>query len=429
MARVLITRTRDRGSALVMAAIVSVIVFALGAGMVALAAHQSNASNNDRRRQQAVDAALSGLVVADSALSRNAAYAGSGLQPFSGGAAEFEVTVVTDTTTGAAFRRIITATAYAPSKAASSKAVRTMQQVVELDAVGFTYGMFSETDLATGSSSTVIGDVYTNGNLTLGNSQDYIGNIFARGNISTGSNQKITGTVSADGDVSVSSSSTSVYGSVYAGGNILTGGTIRDTAQAGGSIGCAKVQGSCIPYSPPPRVPPQHLPTFVWDPANYPSVVAYASGAAFVAAVAKQNAQGTFYVTGNVVFSKQDTLYLTGDMTIVATGNIALPGGVSNHTVNGANVQLVIIATNAGTISPANNFTIPATVRTLMYTKGVFDAKNSSTFTGALYAGELSAGAHVSVTHALTFSPGFDWSAASPQSFTVRNVTTREISA
>jgi hypothetical protein len=90
-------------------------------------------------------------------------------------------------------------------------------------------------------------------------------------------------------------------------------------------------------------------------------------------------------------------------------------------------VQLTIVSSGGGTITPFNNFTIPSTVTTLMFTEGAFDAKNSSTFTGALYAGSLSNGARLTVTHAPLDDTGFDWTAANPQSFAVRNVSTREI--
>ena len=422
------SRSRDRGSALVMAVIISVIVFALGGLLLALVSHESAASNVDRRRQQAIDAAFAGLVVANSALTRNSAFATTGLVPFTGGSAQFEVTVAADPASTTGFGRLITSVGYAPSKAAIARSTRSVVQAVELEPIGFTYGVFSETVIVTGSSSTVIGDIYTNGDITLGNSQDYIGSIYARGNVYTGANQKITGNVYANGNISLGSNSTSVYGSAFAIGNIATGGTIRDTAQAGGTIGCAKVLGACIPNSPPPPVPVQHLPEFAWNPANYAAVSTYATGAAFVSTHSKVNMQGTFYVTGDVSFAKQDSLWLTGDVTIVATGNISLPGAVVNNAASAAKVQLTVISSGGGTITPANNFTIPSTVSTLLYTTGTFDARNSSTFRGVLYAGGVTSGAHISVTHELLTAPGFNWAPASPQAFTVRNISTRETS-
>jgi Tfp pilus assembly protein PilX len=419
---------RDRGSALVVAVIISVIVFSLSGLLLALVSHESSASNVDRRRQQAIDAAFAGLVVANSALTRNSAFATTGLLPFTGGSAEFEVTITADPASTTGFGRLITSVGYAPSKAAVTRSTRSVVQVVELEPIGFTYGVFSETDISMGSSSTVIGDIYTNQDVKLGNSQDYIGSIYARGDVVTGSNQKITGTVYANGDIVIGSSSSTLYGSAFAGGDISTGGTIRDTAQAGGTIGCTKVLGACIPHSPPPPVPVQHLPAFVWNPANYASVTTYATGAAFVSTHSKVNTQGTFYVTGNVSFAKQDELRLTGDMTIVATGSIALPGSVVNKAAGAAKVQLTVISAGGGGITPANNFTIPSSVTTLLYTTGTFDAKNSSTFRGVLYAGGVTSGAHISVTHELLTAPGFNWAPASPQAFTIRNISTRETS-
>ncbi len=420
----------DRGSALVMAAIISVVVFALAGVLLSFANRESTASNHDRQRQQAIDAAMAGSVVANSALTTNASFTGSGLVAFAGGSAEFEVSVVTDTTVVGGLRRVVTSHGYAPSKALS-KEMRTVRQVVDLDPVSFSYGVFAAGNFGDGSSSTVIGGIYTGGNITLGNAHDYIGDLYSRGNIVTGSNQQITGTLHANGNVIVTNTSTNVFGSVYARGNIETGGTIRDVAQAGGTIGSSgcptiKVQGTCIQHQAPPLVQEQKLPTFVYSAANYlPLVPINMSGTAFVAEYKNKNVSGVFNLTGSADFDKNDSLRLTGDLTIVASGNIILPGTVSNNSSVGANVQLTVIA--QGSATAANNLTIPATITTLVYTKGNFDAKNSSTFTGVLYAGgNISIGANSSITYAPISAPGFDWTLANPQSFTIRNISTRE---
>ena len=417
----------DDGFTMVMAVVITAIVFALGGTWLAYADHENGASAHDGRRQHAIDAANAGLVVADAALARNSAYAGAAATNFSGGSAQYELSVVVDPTDPTGFRRIITATGFAPNKAAVGSVRRTMRQVVELDPLGFQYAMFSESTIVTGSSASAVGDMYANGSITLGNSQDYVGHIYTQGNVVTGSNQQITGDIHAGGTISVTSSSTTLAGSAYAGGNIVTGGTIRNNAQAGGTIGCTKVQGTCSPGSPPVGLPVQHLPTFTWNAANYASVTSYTNGAAFVSAVSKHNASGVFHVTGDVSFANNDSLYLVDDMTIVATGNIALPRQVENRSPGGAPVQLTIVSSGGGTITPFNNFTIPSTVTTLMFTQGMFDARNSSTFTGALYAGSLANGAKLTVTYAPIDDLGFNWSAANPQAFTVRNVSTREI--
>ncbi|MGD9701841.1 MAG: hypothetical protein AB7Q42_18585 [Acidimicrobiia bacterium] len=417
----------DDGFTLVMAVLITAIVFSLGATWLSYADHQNSASAYDRRRQQAIDAANAGLVVADAALARNSAYAGTAATDFAGGSAQFELSVSVDPTDPTGFRRIITSTGFAPAKSEPGTGRRTMRQVVELEPLGFQYAMFSESAIITGSSAGVVGDMYANGSITLGNSQDYVGHIYTQGNVTTGSNQQITGDIYAAGTISVTSSSTTLAGSAYAGVDIVTGGTVRNNAQAGGTIGCTKVQGSCSPGSPPAGLPVQHLPTFTWEPSNYSSVTTYADGAAFVSAVSKHDTSGAFQVTGDVAFANNDSLYLVGDMTIVATGNIALPRQVENRAAGGAPVQLTIVSSGGGNITPFNNFTIPSTVTTLMFTEGNFDAKNSSTFTGALYAGSLTNGARLTVTYAPLDDIGFDWTDANPQAFDVRNVSTREI--
>ncbi len=430
MASMLRTDQRDRGSALVMAVIIGVVAFALAGVLLSFANRESSASNLDRHRQHAIDAAMAGAVVANSALTTNAAYGGSTLQTVVGGEAQFEVVVSTDAAVAGGFRRILTSYGYAPSKALA-RSTRTVRQVVELDPVGFTYGVFTAGNYGDGSASSVLGGMYTGGDVSLGNSQDYIGNVSSLGNIDTGSNQKITGTLHANGNVSVSNSSTDVYGSVLAGGNIALGGTVRDAAQAGGNIGTsgcptAKVQGSCVQHSPPPAVSGEQLPTFVWNAANYlPIVPVNMAGTTFVSTMKNTNLQGVFNLTGNADFDKQDSLKLTGDTTIYVPGNFTLPGTVTNNAAAGVSVQLVIIV--RGNVVASNNLTIPTTVKTLIFTNGNFSGKNSSTYTGVLYSGgNITLGAHSSITYAPVSAPGFDWTSANPSSFTIRNISTRE---
>lgn len=418
---------------MVVAVIVSAIIFTLGAVWVAFAEHATSSARYARHREQAIDAAHAGLATAAAALSRNGAYAGAALTDFPGGSAQYEVSVVPDPAEPN-YRRVITSTGYAPSTSAQGRSRRTLRQVVDLQPVAFQYAMMSEQAIATGSSSSIVGDIYANGNITLGNSHDYVGDIYVRGDLATGSNQTITGDIHADGNITVASTSTKVKGSVYAGVDVSTGGTIEDDALAGGAIlpagsGCTKVGGTCSPNTPQPPVPEQHLPTFTWDPTNYPAgTVHQLTGPEVVTALSKTDAHGVYYVDGDVSFAINDTLYLDGDLTLVATGSITLPRQVENRA-GGTSVQLSIISTGGGAIRPANNFTIPSTVRTLMYTTGQFVSSNSSTFTGALYAGSLSNGAHLKVTHAPLDDVGFDWASANPQSFGIRNVSIQEVSS
>ncbi|MEP7114255.1 MAG: hypothetical protein ABI862_13400 [Ilumatobacteraceae bacterium] len=402
--------SRDCGSALVMAAIVSVVVFALAAILLSFADHQSSASNSDRQRQQAIDAASSGLVVADSALTKNGSPPDSGLVTLPGGSAAYDVKVRDPHVLGAPYRRVLT------SVGSSSNSVRTMQQEVELAPVGFTYGVFSERDLVAGPKWVVKGDLYTNGNLTFGKSasSEYFGDIYARGFIETGK-AAVTGSLFANGYVNVNG--------VTGIGGINAGGKVNGSCTASGSI------KPCLLVPP---VAEQHLPSFTWNAANYPMGFTSLTGP-----TSNVGTKGVVYVAGNVVFGKHDDLVLTGNLTIVAKGNITLPRGVSKAAGVSASVQLTVISTCSpaipcangaiGTIDTGNNFSY--TVPVLMYTKGLFDAKNSSDFFGVLYAGSIDAHANISVTYAAVTTPGFDWSLANPQNFTIRHISTKEINS
>jgi hypothetical protein len=391
---------------------------------LSFADRQSSASSVENHRQHAIDAAMAGAVVANSGLTTNASYTGSGLVTVAGGIAQFEVNVSTDATVAGSTRRILTSTGYAPSKAAP-KSVRTLQQEVALDPVGFAFAIYLDGSYADGSSSSVIGSIYTGGTIALGNAHDYTGDLYSIGSISTGSNQNITGSLHANGSVTVANTSTNVYGSVFAGGSITTGGTVRDVAQAGGSVSnCAKVQGLCIQHSPPPPVPPQQLPPFTFNPANYSPAPINVSGIDFATRVKnKTYTQGVYNITGSVSFANNETLALTGDMTIFTSGSLTLPGTISGPA--GANVQLSLIV--RGSATAPNNLTIPSAVKTLIYTNGSFFASNKLIFTGVLYAhGSFTMGANSSITYAPVSAPGFDWTQAVSQSYTIRNITTRE---
>lgn len=418
----------ERGAAMVVAAIVSAVVFGLGAVWVGYAEHATTSARYERRREQAIDAAGAGLVVAAAALERSRAYPGVGLTAFPGGEAAYEVEVGPEPGDTSGFRYLVTATGYAPGPSAEGRARRALQQVVELDPVAFEHAILIEGNLVTGSASSIVGGIYSNGNITFGNSQDHVGDVYSQGNITTGSNQTITGDLHATGSITIGSASSGIDGSAYAGGGITTSGRIEDDAVAGGNVvGCAKVGGRCSPQSPPAPIPVQHIPSFTWSPANYAEVTEYETGTAMVNALARKGARGAHYLVGNVTFGGNDTLYLTGDLTLVVTGNVTLPRQVENRAPGGTPVQLSVISSGGGSLIPANNFTIPSTVRTLMYTAGNFVTGNSATFTGVLYASNLTAGANLAVTHARVDDVGFSWVGANPQSFTVRNVSIREV--
>ena len=188
-------RPRDRGSALVMAAIISVIVFALGGVLFSFANRQSSASNGDRQRQQAIDAASAGLVDAASKLTTDSAPGSySGTYDSSGSSYEVTVTPVA----GEPFRKMLT------SVGSSSDAKRTMQQVVEMVPVGFTYGFFTQ-GTVDGANWTITGKVYIGGDLNLpSQAKTLTGDVYVVGNVD-GGKANFVGSLYANGTIKIGS--------------------------------------------------------------------------------------------------------------------------------------------------------------------------------------------------------------------------------
>lgn len=399
-------RSGDRGSALVMAAIVSVVAFSLGGVVLSFANRQSSASNIDRQRQQAIDAASAGLVDAASALTNDSSYAGSGAVPgtYDGSSATYKVTV--ESVADQPFTRIIT------SVGSSANSQRTMQQTVDLVPIGFTYGFFTEGTLD-GANWTVTGKVYIGGDLILpSQAKTFTGDLYVLGNVDAGK---------AD-----------FVGSLYANGNvkIASVGRVNDVAAGGtldiyGAHGCPNppVRGTCRPpHVSPLPVPPQALPEFPWPNQSYPL------GSYQLLDQSHLQTAGVFYTAGDADLSALGPL--TNDLTIIAGGSITLPNAVSK--VGTASVQLTVISTSGGSIFMPNNFGNP-NVPMLAYTAGSFGPvkknTNSGNYVGALYTGTFDAHANLTVTYPLTGlkSLGFDWRDANPQSFTIRHISTREI--
>jgi hypothetical protein len=401
MAPMLKERQRDRGAAMVMAVTVAAVTFGLAAVMLSFANHQSTASNQDRLRQQAIDAASAGLVVADSLLTTAQPSIPTGWRTLPDGS-QYSLRVE-DTAGGNGFRRILTSTGRSPA-GASEPYERRMEQVVELNPVTFTYGVFIEGGNFTGPTWDVTGDLYTNGSLQLDKNNTFTGNVFAQGDVD--SQATVTGSISLNGNATIGGKTTTA--------NVYAGGTIS-------GCGAPRCKANLIPKP----VPVQHLPAFPWPNASYPA------GAYTSVTSAQFNSlsptAGVFYVEGSLDVSK--SLVLTGDLTLIASGNIALPGSVTKAAGVTSSTQLTAISTSPTGIVLVNNnvnFVVPV----LVYSRGMFDGTkkniNSGAFEGALYVGSVDLHANLTFTYVPVKATGFDWTMANPQSFTIRHISTHE---
>ena len=485
MGHLLTVRRDERGVAMVTALMVVLVVFATGALWMQQSVHNTQQSGLERAREQALAAAEAGLNRMMSQLSTNAndctnSFTGSPAAPLTGtisGGGEYEVafpqtgdTQYLDCSNGAEFRRYIIARGYAPSKASAVARRQVEQQIDLVGTDGFKYALFAASGGVTGANQiTVRGDAYSTAPVTITNNSTITGNLTAQSSATLTGSTTVTGRVWAGGAVDVNTTGTGsgVGGDVWTSvGGINVVSRIGGNAQAAGSItGTGTVGGSRIPNSPTAPPPTLTLPTFTWSSLNYTSPCIWStslppacdpSSTATTPAGAFQsyfngrlsNFSGVHRITscgspyssfsctpsvGGITFGNNWTM--TADTTVVSDGPITISRDISTGSAG----NLVIISkypgtlcTTAGTacnaVSLTNNWTIPSTVKVLIYAEyGCVDVDNLKTFTGTIYARCIDLDNNFDLTYYPSTPPGFDWSTASSVHFIIQARTFREV--
>jgi cytoskeletal protein CcmA (bactofilin family) len=411
----------ESGMAMVLSMSIAFVVFTLGAVWIGLGTHQINATGREKLRDQARSAAEAGINVAMSRLSADAWVTGVNLTSIDGG--QFEVTVLPvvdpliDPTDP---RRYIVSRGYAPDKDHPNRMARRLEQQVDLSPTdGFRYALFSYPGGITGANyMTVNGDVYASGDLTMANNSTVTGSVSALGSITTSNNTTIAGDVHAADNVTLDNVQTTVLGNVYAGGNVTMTGHVRGNVQAGGTIIGGTVDGSRSENSPPPPPPTQILPTFTWDPANYPSVSSYATSAGFQAywSANRNSFSGAHRIScgalcGTLDFNNKWTL--TGDTTIYTDGPISLSKDIANGSGSLITLTIVSDAADVGStpaVSMSNNVTLPDNIRVVFFAKnGTVKFTQLKHFTGTVYAKSIALSQQFTLTFRPVTPPGFDF--------------------
>ena len=437
MARLLRGRlASESGMALIMSISVAFIVFALGAVWIGLGTHQVQITGRDKLRDQARNVAEAGLNAAMSGLSANASFTGLGLTAVTGG--EFEVSVLPVSLDPDDPRRYLVAKGYAPTKAHPKRVARRLEQQVELLPLdGFRYALFSSPGGITGANyMTVNGDVFASGDLNLTNNAAVAGSVTSLGSVTTANNTTIAGDIHAAGNVTLNNANTTVLGNVYAGGNVTMTGHVKGNVQAGGTISGGTVDGSRSPSSPPFPPAPQTLPTFTWDPTNYPVVSNWATPAAFQ----------TYWNTNKSAFSGAHRIScpapcsaidfstkwtITDDTTIVADGPITLSRDMANAAGHPVTLTIVTFATDNGStpaISMSNNVTLPDDVKVVFYApNGTVKFSNLKHFTGTVYSSSIALDQQFTLTFKSVALAGFDFGLSSSSHFQIQAGTFKEV--
>jgi cytoskeletal protein CcmA (bactofilin family) len=433
--------TRDEhGITMLTAMLVSLTVFVVAGTWTSVAYHQIDGSAQDRRREQALNAAEAGINLAMSHLTADPSYTGAATATLNDTTGQYEMTVSAvnpndPNDTG----RYIVSKGYSPSKTATRRVGRQLEQQVDLIATdGFRYALFSSPgSIATANNMTVTGDVYSQTNLVVANAAKIFGNVTALGSVTTNSNTTIGGDIDTPNNVTLNDSGTVVQGNTRAGGTVTMTGCVKGYVQAGGSISgsppsaCPK---NWTPYSPP--VPPkaQSLPTFTWDPANYPSSATWSTPSSFQSYWSANT--GGFSGVHRVLcaspcsttISLNKKWTMTGDVTIVADGPVSLSADVTNGTSAPVTLAIISYSSNTPALSMSNNITLPTDVHILFYApNGTADFKNQKHFSGAVYARGMTIDQQFTLTFTPITIPGVNWSTASGSHFQIQSRAYKEV--
>lgn len=428
----------ERGAAMVVALLVTLVVFSLGVVWVGLGTHQAIGSGRESLREQARNGAEAGLNAAMGRLAGDPAWPGQGLTALPG-RAEFEVSVLPVSADPADTRRYIVAKGYAPSRDAPRRVARRLEQQVDLVATdGFRYALFAAPGGVSGANRmTVNGDIYSATDITLSNNATVSGSVVSLGGVTTQNNSTIAGDVHATGNVVLNDANTTVLGDVRSGGSVTMTGRVKGSVQAAGTITGGTVDGARAEFSPPEPPRTQALPAFTWDLANYPSASAWAAPALFQA----------YWLANRGAFSGHHRVSclspcltpvdlnlkwaLTDDVTIVADGPITLSREITNAAGRPVTLTIVSLAPELPLLPPismTNNLSLPDDVRVVFYApSGPVHFKNLKHFSGAVYAASISLDQQFTLTFVPMAVPGFDWGPASATHFEVQAGAFREV--
>jgi hypothetical protein len=464
-------RRDERGVTVILALMVTLIVFATGAMWVQQTVHQTEGSGVERSREQALAAAEAGLNAAMSRLSqdRTCPTAQTWQQGTLPGVGDWEYSFpavgdprYVDCSNPTEYRRYIIARGWSPSKTATRVQHRQLEQQIDLVATdGFRYALFAANGGISGANQiTVRGDAYSRSDVTIDNNSTVTGNLTSYGGVTLQNSTLITGKVWANGAVDVDTTSgngSGVNGDVWTSvGDVNVGSHVGGNVQAAGSItGSGTVDGTKTPNSPAPVPPALTLPTYTWASSNFASPTIWApptysnpassfqtyfnandlsfGGAHRITSCGSPYSSYTCTPSVSQV-SFNEKWNMASDTTVVSDGPIELSRDINSGTGN-----LVIVSNYPGTpcttpgtacdaVILSNNWSIPSTVKVLIFAQnGCVDVSNLKTFVGAIYARCIKLDNNFDLTYYPVAPPGFDWTTATSTHYTVQARSFREV--
>ncbi|HEV3475132.1 MAG TPA: hypothetical protein VG602_07185 [Actinomycetota bacterium] len=454
----------ERGIAVVVALLVSMVVVTLGITSVTLAIHNSEQSNYDRRRVQSIAAAEAGVnwyfTHLQSVPAAQYSCSKNDVLPTSP-SSQFEAVVtfydVSGTPLPCAAGSVLGAVG-SPTHAlihsegrstTNATPTRTMEAYVELSTVGA--GEFGGVSIYVNSSLTLPsnvkvfgrtgndGNVYSNGNVVLKGNDIISGDVTANGSVTLDNVAQVKRHVVASGAISLRSS-TQILGNATSSTSSITVQqsklAIVGDARAGTTItaGGGTIGGVRIPSSPTP-FPSKPFPAFPWDPSawigNGYTVSTFAdcaSAKTFIAGLAGGKNVVRIEADCDLNYS-DDPPVLTGDLAIVSDGSLTM----GNNTTwasdgNLRNLYLVFGHDNDGglcNITFGNNATIDPGYLTFFHTPCTVNMGSSAVILeGQIISGTLILKSGTGMTYRPLPIPGLAGGTAAEDIVYIREVVT-----
>ncbi|HVW31128.1 MAG TPA: hypothetical protein VHL53_01200, partial [Acidimicrobiia bacterium] len=186
---------------------------------------------------------------------------------------------------------------------------------------------------------------------------------------------------------------------------------------------------------PPPAA--QTLPTFTWDPANYPTTANWATPAAFNTYFSSHTSgiSGAHRISCPAPCSTAITLgskwTITGDTTIVADGPISVSRDMANGAGHPVTLTIVSFFTDTAStpaIAMSNNVTLPDDVEVVFYANhGSVKFSNLKHFTGSVYASSIALDQQFTLTFDPVSLPGFDFGVTSATHYSIQAGAFKEV--
>lgn len=441
----------ERGVALVVAMLVMTVVMLLSITVVAQSIHELDASGNDRRRLQSVNAAEAGtnawyeyIETADLD-SFNCAPISQALDT-EPGPTSFTATptfYAADATT--VMSCPFSSTSYpsyvkVESTGVSGGVQRSFESYVRLSPIaggGFGAAILSSNAASFSNSFDVFGDVgydgniyVLSGNLTMGNSGHVRGTIYVPAGTATLSNSaRIEGDLWANGTISMSNTASVGGNGTSSTGNISgsNSAAITGNAKAAGTISGVTVGGTKTPSTPSGPPPTQAFPQVTWVPANWSGYTVSTYSGATACTSARTSITGAWSgnrvirITGatpcTLAFSNNTTVNVNGNLAIITDWGITM---TNQSNWNGATTvkKAYFISTWGGacgsgasskTVSTANNTNFNAFVNPIFYSPCTVSMNNSSNFKGQVIGGTVSIANNFNMTYQEVLIPGVDY--------------------